>query len=245
MNARNLRTVGLLLLVAAVCAWLDHLAAAPLGLALAVSFPVIPRTKDALIQMATAPGGPNMSEAVPWMLNDTETYTSTATVELRFFATTKNSRQLSNMETAGQLPTPQFFEAYYQGLDLLVPPSTTAALDSWGDVWALVFGTGTAAQGGPSWTLLMSGKQYGPFPLSTLHGTSGPHGNGYGSTVAGGFIEYGQNSVPDGGWCWNGSLMIPPTVGFNIVCQWPAAVTLTANTALRMNLLGTLHRRIL
>lgn len=210
------------------------------------SWPIIARTLQQLNAMASPPSGTGYSEAVPWVAFDTETYISTATVNIRWFQTTKATRQLSNMELAGQFPAPQYFELYGIGLDPLTPPQTEAQT-AITDVWGAVFGTGTAGQGGPTLQLSMSSKEQFLIPMSFLHGSGGPMGFGWStaasaSTTSG---EWANNSLPDGGFPISGSIVIPPTVGFSVVGDWPAAVTLSANRDFRLYLYGTLHRRIL
>lgn len=209
-------------------------------------WPIIARKLAQLQNMANPPSGSGYSEAVPWVSYDTETYVSTATTELRFFQTTKATRELSNMELAGQYPAPQFFELYGIGLDILTPPQATALSASL-DVWGAVFGTGTAGQGGPIATVSVSSKEQFQIPLSFLHGSGGPMGFGWSeaANAAASGAEWANNSLPDGGFPISGSILIPPTVGFSVVLDWPAAVTLSADRDLRAYLYGTLHRRIL
>jgi len=227
-------------------AWLAETLLPGAGVLLAVSFPVIARSGIDLQEMANPPAGKGVSEAVPWMFYDTETYTDNVTTTLNFFRTTKTGIGASNMRLAGQLPAPEYFEVYFVGLDVLAPPAAAAATPvEWNDVWQILFGSGAAGTGGPTWNFIMSGKEYGPFPLSTLHGTGGLHGSG-GGVAAGPLGGLHQtNSVPDGGFCVAGAIMIPPTVGFVINVVWPVAVNISANRDLRINMLGTLHRRVL
>lgn len=209
-------------------------------------WPIVARRKDQLQEAATPTGGSGMSEAVPAVQYDTLTYASAATTQLRFFATTKNTRQLSNMELAGQFPAPQYFELYYVGLDVLTPPQA-GALSASLDVWGILFGSGAAAQGGPTLTFSIASKEQFQIPLSYAHGSGGNVGFGWSeaANAAAGGAEWANNSIPDGGFPVGGSIMIPPTQGFSVVLDWPAAVALSADRALRINLVGTLHRRIL
>lgn len=202
-----------------------------------ISWPIIARTREQMVELANPPSGRGLSEAVPWVSYDTELYTSATTTEITWFQTTKATRALSNQETAGAFPAPQFFEPYYTVLDILTPPGDRNALL---DVWSILFGTGTGGQSGPHLQLVVSGKEQYRIPMSFLHGSGGP--TGFTTRTA---VEYANNNVADGGWPMNGSMIVPPTVGFSFTGRWPAAVTLSANRDLRLGWVGTLHRRIL
>lgn len=204
---------------------------------MSMQWPIIARSRDGLLNLANPPTGKGLSEAVPWVHYDTETYTSGTTTEITWFQTTKATAQLSNQEIAGAFPSPQFFEPFFTVLDILTPPANANALL---DVWSILFGTGTAAQGGPTFQLIVSAKEQYRIPMSFLHGSGGP--TGFSTRTA---VEYANNSIPDGGWPMSGSLCVPPTVGFRMNARYPAAVTLTADRALRLSWVGTLHRRIL
>lgn len=207
----------------------------------AVSVPLMPRTAEELRQLANPSQGP---EVIPFAAYDTEPYDSTVTTRLSFFATTKNDPALSNMPTAGQFPAPQYFESWYQMLDILSAPTATA-LDAWGDYWSILFGLGGTG-GAPTFKLTLDSKEYGPYPLSFLHGTGGINGFAYSDAAAAPTLgEYANNSHPDGGWCWGGTPVIPPTSGFRVVLEWPSALTLQADTNLRVTMLGALHRKML
>lgn len=211
-----------------------------------MQWPVTPKSFKALQEEANPPSGQGVSEAIPWVWFDTLTYTSGTTTQLRFFQSTRATTQLSNMPLSGQIQAPQFFEPWFLGLDVLSPPQATA-LSAWLDVWQILLGTGTAGQGGPTATLLLSQKEYLVLPVSYMHGSGGPTGFGWSeaSNAATGGAEYANNSIPDGGFPIAGALTIPPTVSFGVVIDWPAALTLSADRDLRLNLVGTLHRKVL
>lgn len=243
MKPTRLQVLAVLALVA--CAVLIDSLFPGSGLAaLAVSFPVIARSHEDLDSLANPPAGRGVSEAVPWMWYDTETYTDNVTTQINFFTTTKIPA-LSNMSLAGQFPGSEYFECYFVGLDVLVAP-VAVRITAWADVWKLIFGSGATGTGTPTWNFILSNKEYGPFPLSTLHGTGGLHGaGGYGTTTADSIAEHATNSIPDGGFPVSGSIIIPPGSGFRIRVQWPVAVDITASRDLRINLLGTHHRKVL
>ena len=203
-------------------------------------FPVKPRTRAILTQLAN-PSLPGQSEAVPWVFFDTQNFVSGTTTRLTFFQTTSPDRSITNMVTAGSLPHPQFFEWYYIGLDILQRPSSSADITgAWDNVIQLILST----RG--HWTFTMSDKILGQFPLTFLHASGGVTGfaASAGATTTAN-IQYANNAIFDGGWCLDGSIIIPPKVGFNIEFQWPSTFTLTGNLDLRCWIAGTLHRRVL
>jgi len=201
-------------------------------------FPVKALTRGQLEAIAY-PQSAGQPEAIPWVFYDTRSYVSAATQQLTFFQTTQ-AGDLSNMQAAGQLPDPQWFQAYYFTLDVLNRPSQTA--DNTGSLDDLVQ---LLLAGRGRWLLTLQDKQYGPFPLSTLGSSSELRAaiSSDGAAAANAF-QYGS-ADPDGTFCWDGSLVIPPKVGFNIQLVWPAALTLEeGDTNLRFNMHGTLYRSV-
>lgn len=202
-----------------------------------LKFPVRARTLAELQAMAepqAVQGG--QSEAIPAILFDTATYVDNTTTQLTFFTTTRATPQLSNLNGRG-LPTPQYFEAYYAGCDLLQPAGNIDALT---DASLVMNGTGTAGQGGPTWQFELANKVTGPYPLAAFHTLGGPQGF---TTRTG--IEYGNFGPSDGGFCLDGAIIIPPNQTFSITLTWPAAVNIAANRDIRIWFAGVLHRRVL
>ena len=199
------------------------------------------KTKVQLLEQSN-PASATQPEVIPWVLYDSQSYVSASTVTLAFFQTVQTDKSLGNMEGAGQLPDPQFFEIYRIGLDVLFRPATALAVSTGplDDIAQLVLsGRGT-------FTLALSNKNYGPFPLSLLHASGGPTGFGWGTNTAPLQIEFANNGIFDGGYPINGAITIPPKVGFSIVLNWPAALTLAnGNTFLRAWMAGPLYRRVL
>lgn len=202
-----------------------------------MKFPVRSRTLEKLAQMAepsAVPGG--QSEALAWTFYDTATYVSAATAQLTFFTTTRANQQLSNLNGRG-LPTPQYFEVFSFNLDVLSPAGNTTPLEN---TWELLNGTGTAAQGGPTWQFILADKNVGPFPLRAMHGLGDLRGFTTQATT-----EWAQNGDGSGGFWCDGAIVIPPNQTFSIVLTWPAPVTLSGDLALVASMTGVLHRRVL
>lgn len=202
-------------------------------------FPVKALTKAQLEDLAkprAVQGG--TSEAIPFVFFDTDTYVSTATTELTFFQQTRANRQLSNLSPAGALPTPQYFQVYGMMFDVLIPAA--AASTPQFDTQQLLFGSGLAGTGAPTFNFTYSDKSYGPVPLSCLHGTGGVTG----FSTAAAAVEYGNNSIPDGGWYTDGAICLAPNEAFWATITWPVALTLTADISVRVALAGVLHRKV-
>lgn len=204
-------------------------------------FPVRARTLEQLAEMSEPqPVKGGQSEALAWTFYDTAEYTSATTTEISFFTTTRANRQLSNLNGRG-LPTPQYFEIFYFNLDVLSPAGANTPIE---DTWDILNGTGTAGEGGPTWTFILADKQVGPFPLTGLHGLGNLRGV-YTTPTTGAAEQWAQNGDGSGGFCADGAIVIPPNQTFSIVMTWPAAVTLSANRDLRVSMSGVLHRRVL
>lgn len=201
-------------------------------------------TAAQLIQ-ASNPTNAGQPEALPWFLYDTQLITSGTTASLSFFVATNADKTLSNMESSGQLPDPQYFIIHYATCDILDPPIASAA--------------GTAADAGPlndidiilktqraTFQFNVSNKVYGPFPLTLCHATGGATGVIAGSETAPKMVAAGNNGiVGSGGFPFLGSLVIPPKVGFNVTVNMAAAPTLSGNLNVRFGLAGVLYRRVL
>lgn len=204
---------------------------------------VVPKTRQQLYALAY-PETANQPEAISHIIYDTQTYTSGSTTTLTFFNTQQSDPTLGNLEQAGALTDPQWFEIHNWGLDVLQDGSAIVGVTETGiadDIQKLTL------VGRPIFTFAMSNKQYGPYPLSFLHTSGGVQAFiAAGNTAATGNIQFANNSFPDGGWNWRGNVIIPPKVGFKVTVQWSAAQTLAAgNPNLRMWMAGVLHRRVL
>lgn len=199
----------------------------------------------AQLALAANPQSAGQPEAMPWFLYDTQLITSGTTSSLSFFQTVQTDKTMGNMESAGQLPDPQYFILHYVTCDILDPPIASAA--------------GTAADLGPindidiilktqraTFTLGMSNKNYGPFPLSLCHSTGGGTGVAVATETAPKAVAAGNNGIPgSGGFPFLGSIVIPPKVGFSLTVNMAAAPTLSGNINVRIGFAGVLYRRVL
>lgn len=199
---------------------------------------------NSVVQQRSTPQSGMSAEVIWHQLYDTQTYTDNATTRSVFFQVANADKTLSNMEASGQLPSPQMFQIHNVALDILSTiPVTTAAGGIAGvlnDLALLIFG---AAQR-PTWTLHISQKAYGPYSLTTLHGTGGPTGFGWGTFTAEESIQFAKND-PVGGWNYFGQLTIRQQESFDVELNWAAAADTTEDKRFRVSLFGVLNRRVL
>lgn len=218
---------------------------------MAFRFPIRAYTR-AQLEMLSKPAGANQPEALPHVFFDTQTFITLGalgTTRLVFFQAVNADKTLSNMEAAGQLPDPQFFQIFNVGVDILLDVTTNTA------------GTGTLLSpvddiqlltvlSHPTLTLTIAGKRYiAGVPLTHFHQSGGVKAFTDGTwTVAAFSVDYtswGLNSQPDGGWHTDGSLFIPPKQAFDVAIDWVAQVATCANPLIRVWMAGVWSRRVL
>lgn len=192
---------------------------------------------------SVSPGGKGDMEGVPMPLYDTQQYVSTVTTSLTFFTLAAAAGNFaSNMTQGGQLPNPDFHVVQCITLDVMGLDPVVGATTNDQDLYYILNGI-TAGQS-PFVSLKFASKDYGPWPITALHGTGGVTGSLFG-TAAGTPVENANNSVPDGGVWIGGAIVIPPLQAFSVTIQWPAAVTLTTTPLwLKVGLWGTYYRQI-
>lgn len=191
-------------------------------------------------QKAIPPSG-RSPEAIWDLRYDTKTYVDNTTVSLNFFDSTNvGTLDLTNMEIGGQFPAPQVFDIHGIMLDAwTAAPLSTNAANTAGNANDLML---LILVGRPRWLLTIQQKNYGPYPLSTLHGT-GLNYVEISTTVATASQQWtGTDRSP--GWNYNGTLTIPPQTGFQFNITWAAAQDLTADWRLRVSMSGKLSRAV-
>jgi hypothetical protein len=192
------------------------------------------------------PTSGNQNEVIPYCLYDTQNIANTNAGPFVFYQAIQSDKTLSNMEGAAQLPDPQVLIVSYCAVDLMQPAfaaPTTAIGNPMSDLYEILFNQRT------TFTLTIANKKYGPFPLSTCHGTGGVIANAFaeGATAAGQAIVGAQNGYGgSGGYWFGGAVIIPPKVGWDVTLTLKSGGTaaLTTTTAVRFCLFGTLYRRV-
>lgn len=185
-------------------------------------------------------------EVTPHCLFDTQSLATGGTGPLVFFQNTNNDKTLCNMESAGQLPDPQYFEIYYVICDILQIPLATALAGEPNAALANVDNILKTNRATFSFTL--SNKNYGVEPLTFCHASGGATFSGYGYGTAANGTSAGaiNNGIPGtGGFPYNGALVIPPKNAFSLSVQLAGAVTLVSGPInIRMGLVGNWYRRV-
>lgn len=208
-------------------------------------FPIIGKTVAEL----NAIGKPNgaKSEAIPYVIYDTQQYPAAGSAAgLQFFLTQQADQTLGNLQTAGILPQPQWFEIHCVYCDFLGVPviraagaAATTAAGQLDDI-ELVLKTARA-----TWELNIAQKSYGVMPLTFLHASGGAVGFYAGAFTATTQVNQGNNGIQGTGWAPNGSIVIPPTQGFNVTLRFqPTLVPISVATYIRISLVGVLHRAV-
>lgn len=206
--------------------------------------PVAPKTYDEL-KAQSEPWAADTPAADPWIEYDVQSYDSGVTTRLTFFQQTQANASLSNIEAGGVLPFPTYLEIHGICFDAY-PGDGTYASTAAGGVGGVVDDIGRLIHASlASWTFQLAGKSYGPFPLAACSGLSAPGGHGYGTFTAEESIQFGTNGPRDMGFFVGGAWIIPPQQSYNIVVEWPAAVTLTqGDYDVRFALVGTKYRKV-
>lgn len=199
------------------------------------------------LDIMSRPGNANQPEALPWVLFDTQTFTSGTTTRLEFFTTLQTNKSLGNLDLAGSLTRGEYFMIHSIGLDILTPVTQTISTSEVGaisDVQELLFGDATTGGDAGRFTFNMLSKSIGPFPLSFLHASGGPTGFlNSGNTAASPVVQYANNGIFDGGFPF-GKVVIAPNTQFSVVLEWGGAITLVADRALRVWMNGTKYRPV-
>lgn len=205
----------------------------------------------AQLRQSIAPMLPGEPERIPWTWFDSATYTSGTTTQLDFFQTLQTDRVLGNMQAAGQIPAPMYFDLHHLGIYFQLRPSgvadaapvaaiQTGALD---DAVQLLNG---------SVLFQIAQKDYWSGKISQCPpglggwGIIAPTGSSAATTID--TTEHGTNGFPDlrnrnNFW---GDLTIPHNQNFLVRLNWTAALTLQGgNTTIVAFLDGYLYRRVL
>ena len=248
-TTKLLAAIGGIALLAAVVIAAPHLvhAAAPAGvLTASIFFPFRPAKSAQDLRDIAFPELASQPEVIPHVLYDTQALANNGVGPLVFFQNTNNDLTLSNMESAGQLPDPQYFEVFYIACDILQVPTATALASEPNQALANV--ENILKTNRATVEFVMANKSYGRIPLTVCHATGGATFSGYGYGTAANGTSSGvvNNGIPgSGGMPYNGALVIPPKNAFKLILSVAAAVTLSATVNIRMSLVGNWYRRVL
>jgi hypothetical protein len=186
---------------------------------------------DALKQSIT-PMIPGEGERIPWQWYHRQTYTDNATTTLSFFNAV-GVPTTTNMQAAGQIPAPMYFDIYHLGI-YFDQITSILAMD---DIVNLLDGQAV---------LSIAQKTYWESMIWSLPAGAGAYGNVDNGTVATA-ISIAQNGVTDirARQTFWGDITIPHNQNFSVTLNWAAAVNLVANIDIICFLEGYLYRRVL
>lgn len=208
-------------------------------------FKIVNRTKAGLRGMTTPKSvdGGNL-EAIPFVLFDTQLYTSAVDTRLNFFTAVQNDPTMGNMTSGGSLAVDEWMEIEWICIDPIVPDGAfnTGAIGSWADMGALMY------ESRMTHLLKIQSKDYGQLPATYFGASGGVTGFGYNEAAVGTIHhQYANWGNFSGGFWVGGQIIIPPQAGFSARLDVNAAVTLPSgsNINIRVGYLGTLHRPIL
>lgn len=205
-------------------------------------YPIRALTYEALAD-AARPSVAGQPEAYAATLYDTQTFVDNTTTTLRFFGAVQTSEQLGNLEQASQLPAGNWFAIEYIRIDAWTALAvSTAAGGVVGDLddLARIFLTGR-----PSLKLTYNSKPYGPYPASQALASSGGISTfAIGTFTAEEQVQFAQADPQASGIFVGGSIVLMPLTAFFVDVTWAAAVDVTADWRIRVNLIGTRYRPV-
>lgn len=183
-------------------------------------------------------------ETYPEIKYDRQTFPQAGGVASLSFFTAVAGVNVTNMESAGQFPAPQWFQPFSFMVtpmaagpsNITTPASGTNATGIQND-WDLLCKTQ-----GMVLELSIAKKVYGPWPVLALHGTGGAMGFVTAGAAAATGQQQVQNGPADGGFGPQGEIVIPPNVGFTVRLILTAAQALTVATVVEVAILGRLYR---
>jgi hypothetical protein len=140
------------------------------------------------------------------------------------------------------LPADVFFDVHRVFVDFLGLPTATVADTAAGaltDVATLL----NTARG--TFTFTSMQKPVGPIPLSFLGNSGAPEGLiGSGRAAAAGAVIQIARMPDNGGWPANGTIRLGPQTKFSCFLDFVPGTAISAQTNIRISLLGVRYRRI-
>lgn len=200
----------------------------------------VAKSKEELLKI-TNPNDASQPESIPWVYYDTQSVATATQAPMSYFAQTQSDRTLSNLEQAGTIPDPFFFEIEAFNCDFFTHPSNAApvggAID---DLCSILF------DGRATFVFSIAGKEYLRVPLTYLHASGGPQAVISATLTAPSAMQFALNGIVDGGFYVGKKIVLPPKQSFQAQIVYGANVTLaTSPRQLRVCMAGVLHRRVL
>lgn len=192
---------------------------------------------------------PGQPEMIPWVWYDSQTYTSGTTTQLDFFTSVQSDKVLGNMEAAGQIPAPMFFDLYHLTVYFDIVPSAVAVGATASNDGAL---DDVALLSRGSVELQIAQKIYFKDKIYACPAGGGIYGGvsnaGTYTATDGDQYQFAANGYPHANNKNNffGMITIPHNQSFFVRMNWSSALTLNnGNTTIVSRLEGYLYRRVL
>lgn len=186
-------------------------------------------------------------EGTPWWLYNTQTYTSGTSTVLTFFTATDTNEDLTNQPSGGVLPADNVLFLHGIYIDYFIAAGNAWVTSSAGVVTGAANDIGQLHLSGRGRLVLkIRSKDYGPWPISAFQGLGGVSAVINGTYTAPIDLQAAHNAqgVGVGRGDLGGAIAIPPQTQFKVQLLWPAALTLTGDTRVRVTLHGALYRNV-
>lgn len=181
-----------------------------------------------MLKQSITPMVPGEGERIPWTWYHRVAFVDATSTTLTFFNAV-GVPTTTNMQAAGQIPAPMYFDIYHLGIwfDFL------AFATQYTDLANLIDGIAT---------LTIAQKQYYQAPIWMF-----PPGGGVDGQTAIATDQTARNGVADlrnRNTFW-GDITIPHNQNFSVVLDWAAAPNISANVDIIVAMEGYLYRRVL
>ncbi len=207
------------------------------------------KTREELAQSIT-PLFASQGEVIPWIWFDSNTYTSGTTTQMDSFQTVPTDRTLGNMQAAGQIPAPMYFDLYHLSIYLNVAPTALAIAATLTPLTGAVQDVHNLIIGAVTFSIAQKVYFEAKVYMCPAGAGSNPAVAAYGTLTApaGQSVQTAQNGFPDPRARNNfwGGITVPHNQNLLVRKNWSAALTLAGgNTAITDHLDGYLYRRVL
>jgi len=194
------------------------------------------------------PGG---MQIIDWTWRDQQTYSSASDTEVNFFTAVNTNKVKSNMVSAGDIPSPEWFivraitivpiiEPSYENLTDADAAGGGYAVSAAVDMFRLLFQSRLEMFIGSSKHFDMISANFtsgqGIYGYATSDGASGAT-----AVLESNRLVVANNGVPDprAVWTLNHPKLLEPKLNFQVSMKWNSAVTLSGDTDIRVGLVGS------
>lgn len=207
------------------------------------------KTREELAQSIT-PLFASQGEVIPWIWFDTNLYTSGTTTQMDNFQSVPTDRSRGNMQAAGQIPAPMYYDVYHLSTYIDIDPTALAIAATLTPLTGAAVDVSNLILGSVSFSIAQKVYFEAKIFMCPAGGGNNAYFAAYGTLTApqGQAITFGQNGFPDPRARNNfwGGITIPHNQNFLVRYNWSAALTLASgNSDIVTYLDGYLYRRVL